>query len=80
MDDHVRIGGHYFDLVDTSYSLRPDGTYTRLIVTFRYRLSTRFNWYADPILRVLLVDAADAYLALYKRRSEALSSAAASAR
>lgn len=69
MDDHVRIGGSYFDLVDTSYTLLPEGSQTQLIVRFRYRLSTRFNWYAAPILDRLLRDAADTYLALYLARA-----------
>lgn len=69
MDDHVKIGGSYFDLIDTSYTLLPEGSQTRLIVRFRYRLSTRFNWYAAPILDHLLRDAADTYLALYRARA-----------
>ena len=31
LDDHVRIGGHYFDLTDTAYTLSPQTeTSTRL--------------------------------------------------
>lgn len=69
MDDHVRIGGSYFDLVDTSYTLLPEQSKTRLVVRFRYRLSTRFNWYAAPMLERLLLNAADTYLALYRDRA-----------
>jgi hypothetical protein len=51
LDDHVRIGGHYFDLVDTSYALAPRGQGTELTIHMRYRVSTQFNWYAEPLAR-----------------------------
>jgi hypothetical protein len=70
MDDHVRIGGSYFDLIDTSYTLQSaEKSQTRLVVRFQYRLSTRFNWYAGPILEHLLENAADTYLELYRDRA-----------
>ena len=69
MDDHVRIGGSYFDLIDTSYTLLPEQSQTRLVVRFQYRLSTRFNWYAGPVLEHLLENAADTYLNLYRDRA-----------
>jgi hypothetical protein len=70
-DDHVRIGGRYFDLVDTSYTLVPEPAGTRLVLKFRYRLSTRFNWYAGPVLHVVMSNAADTYLSLYAARARA---------
>jgi hypothetical protein len=69
MDDHVRIGGSYFDLIDTSYTLLPEQSQTRLVVRFQYRVSTRFNWYAGPVLEHLLENAADTYLDLYRDRA-----------
>jgi hypothetical protein len=72
MDDHVRIGGRYFDLLDTQYTLRVQGDTTRLEVAVRYRLSTRFNWYAGPVVDRLMKDAADAYLDLYRSLSEGI--------
>jgi hypothetical protein len=73
-DEHVVIGGRYFDVRDTSYELAPvaDGTLVR--VTLRYRISTRFNWYAAPVARWLLGDLAEANLAYYRRRSEVAAS------
>ena len=55
LDDHVRIGGEHFDLIDTEYSLqpRPDGT-TTLRVAISYRVSTRFNWYARPLAELFV--------------------------
>jgi hypothetical protein len=70
-DDHVRIGGRYFDLIDTSYALVPEAPGTRLTLKFRYRLSTRFNWYAGPLLQIVMGNAADTYLNLYAARAAA---------
>ena len=70
LDDHVVIGGHYFDLIDTSYTLTPNGDSTDLRVQMRYRVSTRFNWYANPLARMLLGDVEDVNLEYYRRRSE----------
>ena len=71
LDDHVRIGGRYFDLIDTSYSLHPEGNRIRLTLQAHYRVSTRFNWYAGPLSQWLMDNAAGAYLNMYKHRAEA---------
>jgi hypothetical protein len=36
----------------------------------RYRVSTQFNWYADPVARILLADMQAANLDFYRLRSE----------
>jgi len=71
LDEHVTIGGRYFDLVDTSYRLEPDGDGTRLSIVVNYRVSTGFNWYAARLAHWLVDDSARTILAFYKRRSEA---------
>jgi hypothetical protein len=71
MDDHVRIGGRHFDLVDTVYTLEPEGAGTRLKVTMSYRVSTQFNWYAEPLARWLIGDFEAVALRLYAQRAEA---------
>jgi hypothetical protein len=71
LDDHVLIGGKYFDLVDTSYRLVPEGEGTRLEIDVHYRVSTHFNWYSGWWGRVLVDDSAAAILRFYKYRSEA---------
>jgi hypothetical protein len=76
LDDHVVIGGHYFDLVDTSFTLEPEGGSTRLTTRVRYRVSTQFNFYADGVARFLLGDLSEAGLRLYKARTEAAIAAA----
>lgn len=71
LDDHVRVGGAYFDLVDTSYRLEPEGDGTRLTIDVGYRVSTRFNWYSARLGRFLVDDAAKTILEFYRRRTEA---------
>ena len=68
----MRIGGHYFDLVDTSYTLTPVSEGTELKVRMSYRVSTQFNWYADPLARLLLGDVAQVNLEYYAARSTAV--------
>jgi hypothetical protein len=72
LDDHVKIGGHYFDLVDTSYTLEPvDAGNTQLRIRMHYRVSTQFNWYADAIARFLIGNFEEVILDFYQRRAQA---------
>lgn len=71
LDDHVMIGGQYFDLRDSTYTLTPRDGGTELRVDVSWRLSTRFNWYADRVMTFLLNDGAEHILRFYKARSEA---------
>lgn len=70
LDDHVLIGGHYFDLIDTTYSLRPEGASTVVSMRVNYRISTQFNLYANWMAQWLLGDFGDVILGFYKHRSE----------
>jgi len=70
LDDHVRIGGHYFDLGETQYSLAGSGDGTRLRVRMHYRVSTGFNWYAGPLADLLVGDFEETVLRFYARRAE----------
>jgi hypothetical protein len=72
LDDHVRIGGEYFDIIDTEYLLQPqaDGT-TTLHVAMSYRVSTRFNWYAGRVAELLVGNFEQTALRFYARRAEA---------
>jgi hypothetical protein len=71
MDEHVKIGGRYFGIGDTDYTLQSVGTGTELRMTVRYRLSTTFNWYAAPVLDFLVGNFEDVILGFYARRAEA---------
>ncbi|HEY8359504.1 MAG TPA: SRPBCC family protein [Ramlibacter sp.] len=70
LDEHIVLGGRYFDLGETSYVLTPEAGGTRLDIVVAYRVSTTFNWYADAWARFLLEDTAQAILGFYRRRSE----------
>ncbi|RQO52710.1 polyketide cyclase [Variovorax sp. KBW07] len=70
LDDHVMIGGQYFDLRDSTYTLTPREGGTELRIDVSWRVSTRFNWYAEPVLQFLLGDGAEHILRFYKARSE----------
>jgi hypothetical protein len=70
LDDHVKIGGEYFDLIETTYELIPLDAYsTQLKISMKYRVSTEFNWYALPVARLLIGNFEDVILEFYKRRS-----------
>ncbi len=70
LDDHVMIGGHYFDLIDTSFKLQTEASGTRLTIATSYRVSTQFNFYADGVAQLLLGNMLDTATGFYKRRSE----------
>jgi len=72
LDDHVRIGGEYFDVLDTEYSLEPgrNGT-TTLRVSISYRVSTRYNWYAQPVAELFVGNFEETALRFYAHRAEA---------
>lgn len=76
LDDHVLIGGHYFDLRDSAYTLTPREGGTELRIDVSWRVSTRFNWYADRVAHFLLGDFSEHILRFYKVRSEAAAAAA----
>lgn len=69
LDDHVRIGGEYFDLRDTEYLLTPMRNQTELRIRMSYRVSTQFNWYAQPIAEMLIGNFEDTILHFYANRA-----------
>jgi len=71
MDEHVAIGGRYFDLDDTTFNLEPmPGGSTRLEIVAHYRVTSAINFYAVPAAEFLGKDFVSTILALYKSRSE----------
>jgi hypothetical protein len=70
LDDHVEIGGHYFDVIDTAYTLTPVDGGTRLDTSMTFRVTTEFNWYATHVGDFLVGNFAEVALDFYKRRSE----------
>jgi uncharacterized protein YndB with AHSA1/START domain len=70
LDDHVMIGGHYFDLIDTSFRLAPENKGTRLTIVANYRVSTQFNFYAEWIAQLLMGNMLEAATSFYQQRSQ----------
>jgi hypothetical protein len=71
LGDHVRIGGAYFDVLDTEYTLNEVAGVSELHVSMRYRISTNFNWYVRPIAAFLVSNFEVTALQFYARRAEA---------
>jgi hypothetical protein len=71
MDEHVVIGGEYFDLSDTDFTLQPlpDGR-THLKIRIGFHVNTDFNWYALPVAELVLGNFADSALDYFGRVSE----------
>lgn len=70
LDDHVKIGGQYFDVIDTEYVLASIGPHaTALTTRMHYRVSTPFNWYAKHLASGLIGNFEEVILGLYAGRS-----------
>jgi hypothetical protein len=74
MDDHVAIGGQYFNLETSRYTLTPYGHGTQLDVQITFSVSTHFNWYAKPWANLLVKNTAAVILSFHKKRVEAADS------
>jgi hypothetical protein len=71
MDEHVAIGGRYFDLEDTTFNLESlPGGRTRLEIVAHHRVTSSINFYAVQVATVLGHDFINTILTLYKNRSE----------
>jgi hypothetical protein len=71
LDEHVVLGGAYFDVDSTSYILKEHEGRTKLTIQLQYRVQTRFNWYADLFARALFANFENVILDFYRHRSEA---------
>lgn len=71
LDDHVTIGGKYFDLKYTSFELSPmNAQQTQLTLKIDYRISTEVNFYANRVAQLMVHDFSNVILDFYKNRSE----------
>jgi hypothetical protein len=71
MDDHVVIGGKYFDVLNGTYELKKlnDTTY-RLHLYSHFKLTTTFNFYASWWARWIMKDIQHNILQVEKERAE----------
>ena len=72
LDEHVRVGGPYFDALRGEYRLEPlgNGT-TRLHLSSRHRISTDFNWYAHLWSDAVMFNLQKRILVVIRQRCEA---------
>lgn len=72
LDEHVRVGGAYFDVLRGEYRLEPlrNGT-IRLHLSSRHRISTDFNWYAHLWTDAVMSDLQQRILFVIRNRCEA---------
>ena len=71
LDEHVTVGGKYFDVLEGHYHIEPlaNGD-MRLHLTSTHRLSTSFNVYAHLWTDFIMSDTQRYILAIIKRRCE----------
>jgi hypothetical protein len=71
LDEHVAVGGAYFDVLDGTYELEPlsDGS-TLLKLTSHQRLSTHFNFYARLWTDFIMSDLQSAIMDVIRKRCE----------
>jgi hypothetical protein len=72
LDEHVTVGGPYFDVLRGEYRIEPlpNGT-TRLHLTSWQRVSTDFNWYAHLWTDAVMSDLQKTILHVVQKRAEA---------
>ncbi|SDD10453.1 hypothetical protein SAMN04487894_10640 [Niabella drilacis] len=71
MDEHVVIGGKYFDVLNGTYELeRLNSTTCRLHLYSRFQLTTNFNFYAGWWAKWIMKDIQNNILQIEKLRSE----------
>jgi hypothetical protein len=71
LDEHVVIGGQYFDVLNGTYELekRTDISY-RLHLYSKFKLNTTFNFYASWWARWIMQDIQNNILQIEKKRAE----------
>ncbi|WP_212001576.1 DUF2029 domain-containing protein [Chitinophaga sp. HK235] len=71
MDEHVVIGGKYFDVLDGTYELQPlsDGNF-RLHLYSHFELNTTFNFYASWWASWIMKDIQNNILQVIRQRAE----------
>jgi len=77
LDEHVTIGGPYFDVLTGTYQIEPLGEgRVRLHLASELRISTNFNFYAGWWADLIMASIQENILEIVKARSERLAAAA----
>jgi hypothetical protein len=81
LDEHVRVGGPYFDVLHGDYEIEPlPNGITRLHLSSRHRVSTDFNWYAQLWTDAVMRNIQESILYVIKNRCERQAEGATSGR
>jgi hypothetical protein len=72
LDEHVTVGGEYFDVLDGTYRIEPAGPRDVVLhLSSTHRLSTRFNFYASLWSDLVMGQIQANILQVVKHRAEA---------
>jgi hypothetical protein len=72
LDEHVIVGGRYFDVVEGSYQIEEINPRSHLVhLTCTYRVTTNFNFYSKFWADYILSDFNQMILEVIKKRCEA---------
>ena len=69
-DQHIIVGGRFYDVLDGRYVIQPEGNGCLLVLTSTHRLSTRFNAYAGWWSRWVMNQVQSSILTVIKKRAE----------
>ncbi len=71
LDEHVTVGGPYFDVLRGEYRLEPLANgMTRVHLSSQHRISTDFNWYAHLWTDAVMADLQRNILSVIRQRCE----------
>ncbi len=71
LDEHVLVGGKYFDILDGKYEIENlNANKINLHLTSKFRLSTMFNFYSGFWSKLIMHDIQKNILEVIKHRSE----------
>ena len=70
LDEHVTVGGQYFDVLRGDYTIEPLPNGSRLYLSSQHRVSTRFNWYSQLWTDAAMRDIQRSILFVIKHRCE----------